>query len=82
MTASYEWTEYHLTPRGWESGSEKTDFGCRDVSPPVDRVMSVRYIQEHNGYSMGDRFEETFRASDEITLEGLRRKFGQPPQSL
>lgn len=22
-----EWTEYHLTPRGWEQGSKKLDFG-------------------------------------------------------
>ena len=24
MSASNEWTEWHLTPRGWERGSEKT----------------------------------------------------------
>ena len=26
MSASNEWFEYHFTPRGWESGSSKTDF--------------------------------------------------------
>jgi hypothetical protein len=26
MAVSNEWTEWHLTPRGWEFGDEKTDF--------------------------------------------------------
>ena len=82
MTASYEWTEYHLSSRGWESGTEKTDFDRREISPPVDRVLSVRYVQEHSGYGMNERFEEVFRAQDERLVEALQRKFGQPPKSL
>lgn len=40
MTASYEWTEYHLPPAGWVRGSEKTDFGREEVEPPVDRLLA------------------------------------------
>ena len=43
MTASYEWTEYHLTPLGWVRGTVKTDFDREDVEPPADRILSVRY---------------------------------------
>ena len=31
MKPSNEWTEWHLTPQGWERGTEKTDL-FRDTS--------------------------------------------------
>jgi hypothetical protein len=49
MTASREWTEYHLTPAGWMRGSEKTDFDQNEVTPPADRVLTMRYVEEHAG---------------------------------
>jgi hypothetical protein len=42
MSASNEWSEYHLTPGGWVEGSEKLDFNRSERPAPVDRVLTVR----------------------------------------
>jgi hypothetical protein len=43
MPISDEWTDWHLTPKGWESGSLKVDGqGVTDIAPPDDRVLTVR----------------------------------------
>jgi hypothetical protein len=57
MSASNEWWTWHLTPRGWVSGSEKLDHyrEPKQVEPPSDRVLSLvvhdywpsTYRQEH-----------------------------------
>lgn len=41
MSASNEWTIYHLTPRGWEKGTEKSDFARTDRPRPVDTVQTL-----------------------------------------
>lgn len=44
MEFSHEWTDWHLTPRGWVKGSYKVDFGEEKiVDPPLDRVLTRRY---------------------------------------
>jgi hypothetical protein len=44
MSASREWTEWHLTPSGWQRGSKETDFApATKVEPPEDRVLSCVY---------------------------------------
>ena len=44
MSASHEWTEYHLTPRGWEQGSWKIDFGdVHKKDPPPNRFLTCVY---------------------------------------
>lgn len=83
MTASYEWTEHHLTPTGWIRGSEKTDFSPRvDVDPPEDRVLSVRYIDEQTGYGGGQRHEEVWRSDDAAKMEALLGRHGPAPSRL
>ena len=42
MSASNEWSEYHLTPNGWVEGSEKLDFSRTERPAPADRVLTVR----------------------------------------
>jgi hypothetical protein len=43
MSASREWTEWHLTPSGWESRTNKCDgVGVTDTSPPDDRTLTIR----------------------------------------
>ena len=43
---SYEWTDWHLTPKGWVKGNCKTDFHqAIVVDPPKDRVLTRRYIE-------------------------------------
>ena len=42
MAASNEWTEWHLTPRGWEEGSGRLDgVGVTHAEPPTDRVPHI-----------------------------------------
>jgi hypothetical protein len=43
MAATNQWTEWHLTPRGWTSGSSKTDGLSAWVDPPRDRVKTCVY---------------------------------------
>lgn len=43
MSASREWTEWHLTPSGWKSGTNKSDgVGITNSSPPNDRILTIR----------------------------------------
>jgi hypothetical protein len=45
MSASNEWWEYHLTPRGWIDGTEKTDFALTEKAPPEDRVATYKFSE-------------------------------------
>jgi len=84
MSASNEWTLWHLTPRGWERGSEKVDF--RDVNekpPPSDRVLTFKY-REFMG-SMSSPMEKTCVEvwRDEVDhVTDLLAKFGPAPRNL
>ena len=82
MTASYEWTEWHLTPDGWVRGSERTDFGREEVDPPADRVLTVRYIDEHSGYSAHQSHTEEWCSEDGVTVESLLDQYGPAPARL
>lgn len=47
MSESDEWTDWHLTPRGWEEGSQKLDFvGYQEKPVPKDGVMTCRYSEK------------------------------------
>ncbi len=83
MSASHEWTEWHLTPRGWEAGSTRLDF--QDVvekEPPIDRVMTCRYTEY-----MGSAFSRMQKSvdirweSDNTALkEELLSEYGDCPR--
>jgi len=45
MAASNEWFEYHLTKKGWVSGSAKLDSGLEEVKPPKNRILTRRYSE-------------------------------------
>ena len=85
MAASNEWTDWHLTPRGWEQGDSKLDFGAQTGRPiPADRVLTVRYSE-----SMGSTYskmtrgtEETWRAPDAERVEALLAEHGPCPQAI
>ena len=86
MAASKEWTEWHLTPRGWERGSEMVDVGnLTEVAPPPDRVLSHKYREiMSSGYSAGtDRYnEEIWRGDDEAQIAKLLKEHGAAPAKL
>jgi hypothetical protein len=85
MSFSLEWTEYHLTSRGWERGSERVDFGNDTIKePPADRVQTVRWVEEQtSGYGRMHRSHRIDRESEnKQAIKDLRAKFGEPPSSL
>ncbi len=84
MSASNEWTEWHLTPRGWEEGTCKTDFALTTVTPPEDRLLTMKY-QEYlsSRYSKTDtRLIEIWRGQDGRQIELLLAQFGPCPNRI
>lgn len=85
MSASNEWTEWHLTPNGWVRGSEKIDFGKPDIKdPPVDRVMTYTW-REHlsSVFSKPSLTVEGCKYfADSKTISDLQAKFGEGPRHL
>jgi hypothetical protein len=82
VSASDEWTEWHLTPRGWERGSQRLDFsGVITVPPPADRVRTV--IVRDTVSSMYSALEqssdELWSHSDTDRVAELTRLYGPPP---
>ena len=84
MSASNEWTEWHLTPKGWVRGTEKEDFRRIDRDPPEDRVMTVVHKQFLSSiYSKMDvSTDTTWQAKDGRAVAELLKKFGPAPQQL
>jgi hypothetical protein len=84
MARSEEWTERHLTPRGWEVGSERTDFSLKTHEPPPDRVLTVRYrefLSDRDG--SGDKGTiEIWAGGNRSAIAKLRAQFGPPPERL
>ena len=74
MSASNEYTEWHLTPRGWTRGTERVDFSNTQYrDPPRDRVLSIKYYEfMSSGYSKMEKgVTELFRSEDSVEVERL-----------
>lgn len=85
MSASNEWTDWHLTPRGWERGSQKCDNQPEVTKPvPVDRVLTSRFTEEVSGLGgRADRYgETTWRHEQETKIIELLAKYGECPEKL
>jgi len=86
MALSKEWTEWHLTPRGWECGSTKTDFASTTVErpPPADRVLTVRFHERVSDmHSKAERWiDEEWQADDVASVKALLERFGPAPEQL
>jgi len=85
MSFSNEWAEWHLTPRGWERGSEMLDSpGLREKDPPLDRVLSVKWHEEQtSGYArMRRNSSEIWRGDDAALIQRLLKQYGPAPESL
>lgn len=82
MAASNEWFEYHLTPRGWEMGSSKTDFAREVKAPPSDRVLTIRFSEYlSSSFSTPNRgSSEIWRSPDEVHVAELVQRFGPEPK--
>ena len=87
MPIRKEWTEWHLTPRGWEQGSIRREGrGNEWRDEPADRLLSYQHceIQAYNG-DPRITTEETWRTKDPAALaqlEAALARFGPPPARL
>ena len=86
MAASDEWTEWHLTPGGWVSGSKRVDGtqGTTTKPPPADRVQTVKYWEYMGSHAspMSQTHDVLWESSDAAEVAALRQKYGEPPRSL
>ena len=85
MSATNEWTQWHLTPRGWERGSDRTDHGGTvRQDPPIDRVMTVTYSEYQAMIQHRARLahEEEWRSTDADAVAALETQYGAAPRSL
>ena len=85
MSLSNEYTEWHLTPRGWESGTEKVDFGATTEKPaPPDRVKTCTYREKQSSsFSKMQRWvEENWECEDKTAVQALLAKYGPCPNHL
>lgn len=78
MPLSKEWTDYHLTPRGWQVGSQKLDNGqIHEVPSPADGVLTIRWYEElsHWNAELKKWGEETGRNADQAQIDELLQKY-------
>jgi hypothetical protein len=86
MSASDEWTDWHLTPRGWERGDRCVDFaGVKEQNPKPEGTVAVYCYREvvSSIYSAVDRSVDGPRLLGTAEAHrDLLDRFGQPPQKF
>lgn len=81
--SSFESTERHLTPAGWVIGTRVWDGGRKDLTPPLDRVLTVEWYESGTGYLPAVGTErELWRCSDLTLIERLIAQFGLAERDL
>ena len=80
MAVSREWTEWHLTPAGWVSGSSRR-AGEGNVwrDEPEDRIITFVY-QEQPQVKVEESWRSKTMAAEEI--ERLLAQHGHCPRKL
>jgi len=87
MAIRKEWTEWHLTPRGWEQGSTRREGKGNDWrDEPADRLLSYQHVElETSASPRRVTTEETWRTKDPGALDQLEdalAKHGRCPERL
>ncbi|HVJ07348.1 MAG TPA: hypothetical protein VM554_03125 [Acidisarcina sp.] len=83
MAARREWTEWHLTPRGWQRGSTRSQGKNNWIDDPEDRVLSFVTREEETSTSgLTHTTEETWRSKTADTIDDLLQQFGKCPSIL
>jgi hypothetical protein len=92
MAIRKEWTEWHLTPRGWEKGSTRREGRGNDWrDEPADRLLSYQHCELHRSagapaiHTPAIKTEETWRTKDPVALTQLEAalvQFGPAPARL
>jgi hypothetical protein len=87
MAIRKEWTEWHLTPRGWEKGSTRREGRGNDWrDEPPDRLLSYQHceLQAASGPARVTT-EETWRTKEPAKIEQLESalaQYGSAPSRL
>jgi len=85
MSFSQEFTEWHLTSRGWERGTKVEMFKPPVFAePPGDRVLSVKWLEDqpYPSDDMQTSLVELWRAPDSGAVRDLLARFGPCPEKL
>ena len=78
MSPTIEWSEYHLTPRGWEPGSKKSDAGTTTILAPADRVLSIEITLSSTSSGM-HKSTTIHEFADKETIDPLTKQYGKLP---
>jgi hypothetical protein len=83
MAVRKEWTEWHLTPRGWERGSTRVQGKGNDwTAEPEDRVVSYVYSETETSQGSRQWAEETWNNKNVSEANELLTRFGPCPEKL
>jgi hypothetical protein len=85
MAIRKEWTEWHLTPRGWERGASRVQGqGNTWVEEPTDRVLSAVYqeMQSDDSSEIKRWAEDTWRSKKAENTDDLLKQYGPAPEKL
>ena len=79
-----DWTQWHLTPRGWEMGSWEVSGDSGAVPPPADRVLSCEYREAHlpSAKKTEGVSRQLWRGDDAKQIVHLLAKWGPAPRTL
>lgn len=78
------WVDWHLTPKGWVSGSSRDEDGkVSEKTIPEDRVLTDRYSTK-GSEMMGklDKTTERWRSEDATAVAKLLKKYGPSPKTF
>jgi hypothetical protein len=85
MAVRKEWTEWHLTPGGWQRGATRVHGqGNTWVDEPEDRVLSSVYQELETSASTQVKkwVEETWRSKNAANVDELLKQYGPCPEKL
>ncbi len=85
MAIRNEWTEWHLTPQGWQRGSTRVQGkGNTWADEPEERVLSFVYKEVETSSMPGAQVssEETWRSKTATDIDVLLRQHGASPRHL
>jgi hypothetical protein len=87
MAIRKEWTEWHLTPHGWEKGSTRREGRGNDWrDEPADRLLSYQHCELRRSAGQPEvTTEETWRTKDPAAVQHLEdalARYGKVPCRL
>jgi len=83
MAVRKEWTEWHLTPRGWERGATRVQGkGNNWAAEPEDRVASWVYSETETSAGLRRNTEPTWDNKATSQVNEFLTRFGPCPEKL